>query len=266
MLRKRVLSAVLFLPVFYCVAWMLPSVYFMIMATVAAAIGLHEFYRMARARGAHPNRTMGIALGVLLIVWFYRAPLFGPDIGGLLAASLLLILSGRLFSPRPVEGALEDAAATFTGVVYVALLFSYQVGVRIGMDGRAWLVFLYLTIWASDIGAYAVGMNFGRHRLYEKVSPKKSVEGLVGALAASAGTALICRAWFMPPIGAWEAAALGAVLAAVGTIGDLAESLLKRSSGIKDSGDVIPGHGGMLDRMDSMLFAAPALYYYLQLR
>ncbi len=98
------------------------------------------------------------------------------------------------------------------------------------------------------------------------MSPKKSIEGLVGALAASAGMALLCRVWFMPPIDAGEAIGIALVLAAVGTIGDLVESLLKRAAGIKDSGGIIPGHGGILDRMDSMLFAAPVLYYYLKMR
>ncbi len=99
------------------------------------------------------------------------------------------------------------------------------------------------------------------------MSPKKSIEGLVGALVASAGMALLCRIWFMPPVvGMGEALVLGVVLALVGTAGDLTESLFKRAAGVKDSGVVIPGHGGILDRMDRMLFAAPVLYYYLNMR
>jgi phosphatidate cytidylyltransferase len=135
-----------------------------------------------------------------------------------------------------------------------------------GLHGKQWLVFLYFVIWASDIGAYSIGIPFGKHRLYEKVSPKKSIEGLIGALAAAAGMALLCRAWFMPPVSTGEAIALGLVLASVGTIGDLAESLFKRAAGVKDSGGIIPGHGGILDRMDSMLFAAPVMYFYLGMR
>ena len=146
------------------------------------------------------------------------------------------------------------------------MLFSFQIAIRMGTNGRQWLVFLYFVIWASDIGAYSIGIPFGKHRLYEKISPKKSIEGLIGALAASAGMALLCRAWFMPPLGLWETVMLGLVLAGVGTLGDLTESLLKRAAGVKDSGNLIPGHGGILDRMDSMMFAAPVLYYYLGMR
>jgi phosphatidate cytidylyltransferase len=172
----------------------------------------------------------------------------------------------RLFSRRPVEGALEDIASTFLGVFYVALLFAFQVAIRTGLHGKQWLVFLYFVIWASDIGAYSIGIPFGKHRLYEKVSPKKSIEGFIGALAGAAGMALLCRVWFMPSVGMGEVVALGLVLAVVGTAGDLTESLFKRAAGVKDSGGIIPGHGGILDRMDSMLFAAPVLYYYLAMR
>ncbi len=266
MLHKRVVSALLFLPVFYLVAWKLPPAYFTALLIAAVIVGLHEFYRMAKARGHHPEVVLGMVLGALVVLDYYR-PLF-PGWGkfSLVAASLLAIMVARLFSSRPVDGALEDIAHTVLGVFYVALLFSYQIGIRLGVNGKQWLVFLYFVIWASDIGAYSVGIPFGRHRLYEKVSPKKSMEGFVGALVASAGMALLCRIWFMPPIGMTEAVWLGLLLAVVGTIGDLTESLFKRAAGVKDSGDIIPGHGGILDRMDSMLFAAPVLYYYLSVR
>ena len=266
MLYKRVISGLLFLPIFYLVTWVLPPVYFMALVLAAVAIGQYEFYRMAQALGSHPLQVPGIAVGALMVLEFYH-PLV-PALGTFLpvAASALLIMVARLFSPRPVDGAIEDAASTFLGVFYVAMLFAYQVGVRTGEDGKQWLVFLYFIIWASDIGAYSIGIPFGKRRLYEKVSPKKSIEGLLGALVASAAMALLCRVWFMPPIGAGEAIAIALMLAVVGTVGDLVESLFKRAAGVKDSGTIIPGHGGILDRMDSMLFAAPVLYYYLRMR
>jgi phosphatidate cytidylyltransferase len=264
MLSQRVLSAVLFLPLFYVVTWVLPPAYFAALVLAAALIGQYEFYRMAQARGITPDRALGMALGALIVLQAYRPLLPGRE-QSLLALFLLLILSMRLFSPRKVEGALEDVGATVLGILYVAFLFSFQVAVRMTVDGKQWLVFLFFVIWASDIGAYSIGIPFGRHRLYEKVSPKKSIEGLLGALAGAAGMALLCRAWFMPAMPAGEAVAVGLLLAATGTIGDLAESLFKRSAGVKDSGALIPGHGGILDRMDSMLFAAPVLYYYLRI-
>lgn len=265
MLRKRVISGLLFLPVFYLVAWELRPVYFTALAGAAAVVGQYEFYHMAQARGIKPLVVLGSVLGALLVAEAYH-PLYPGGENFYIAASLILIMIVRLFSTRPVEGAIEDVSATFIGIIYVALLFSFQVSIRAGAEGRQWLVFLYFVIWASDIGAYAIGIPFGRHRLYEKVSPKKSIEGLIGALVASAGMALLCRIWFMPPIRKGEAVGLALLLAAIGTVGDLVESLFKRSAGIKDSGNIIPGHGGILDRMDSMMFAAPVLYYYLRMR
>jgi len=266
MLRTRVISGLLFLPIFYLVAWILPPEYFTALVLAAALVGQYEFYRMARTRGYQPLSLVGMALGAFVLLSFYR-PLH-PHLGTFfpVAVSMLVIMIVRLFSARPVDGAMEDVASTFLGVFYVAMLFAFQVAIRTGPDGKQWLVFMYFIIWATDIGAYSIGRPFGKHRLYEKVSPKKSMEGLAGALAASAGMALLCRVWFMPPISMPEAVIIALALAVIGTIGDLVESLLKRSAGVKDSGGLIPGHGGILDRMDSMLFAAPVLYYYLKIR
>lgn len=263
MLSKRLLSGLLFLPFFYLFTWKLPPVYFTALVTVAVVIGQFEFYRMAKAGGTSPNIVLGMLIGVFVIYQAYRPviPLVGYYPVGLF---LLLIMTARLFSPRPVEGAVADISATALGVLYVAVLFSFQVAL-LRAFGKQWLVFVFFIIWATDIGAYAVGVPFGRHRLYEKISPKKSVEGLIGSFAAAAGMSLVCRA-FLPAIGAGEIIGIALLLAAVGTIGDLAESLLKRAVGVKDSGGIIPGHGGILDRMDSMLFAAPVLYYYLKIR
>lgn len=264
MLYKRVVSALLFLPLFYLIAWKLQPVYFAAFVLIAALVGQYEFYRMAKARGIAPLALLGMAIGALVVVESYH-PLL-PAAGQHLAALLLLVMAARLFSSRPVQGAMEDIAVTVLGICYVALLFSFQIAVRMSVDGRQWLVFLFFVIWASDIGAYSIGIPFGKHRLYEKVSPKKSIEGLGGALAGAAGMGLVCRMWFMPAIGMGEAVGVAVVLALAGVIGDLVESLIKRAAGVKDSGTIIPGHGGILDRMDSMLFAAPVLYYYLIIR
>jgi len=262
---KRVITSIVLVPILYIIVWELPAGYFAGLALLAAVLGQHEFYQMDRARGKKPLALLGMALGAIIILEFTH-PLL-PGVAKLtLTAGLLVIMLARLFSEQPVEGAGEDIAATLLGVMYVALLFGYQVGIRLGPSGKQWLVLMYLVIWASDTGAYYVGTAFGRHRLYEKISPKKSIEGLVGGVLASVIVALICRIWFLHSLHIGDAVFLGVILAIVGTLGDLVESLLKRSSGVKDSGTLIPGHGGILDRMDSMLFAAPVLYYYLRMR
>ncbi len=265
---KRVLTSIVLVPVLYVIVWELPPVYFTGLVVVAAVIGQYEFYRMARNRGIKPHVVLGCAFGVLVALSFYPGLSLFRGMGGAfcITAGMFAIMSARLFSSRPVEGALEDIAATLLGVFYVALLFGFQAAIRKCDGGKQWIVFLYLVIWASDTGAYYIGSSLGKHKLYPKISPKKSVEGLIGGMVAAAGAALLCRVWFLPAVGVQEAAVLGLVLAVAGTLGDFVESLFKRSAGVKDSGSLIPGHGGMLDRMDSMLFAAPVLYYYLGMR
>lgn len=267
MSSTRVLTSIVLVPVLFAVVWLMPPAYFAGLVIIAAAIGQYELYTMARVRGITPLTILGIVLGALIVLNIYRP--IPPYRGGPLfwiTLCVLTVIVARLFSRRPVEGALEDITVTVFGLVYVALLFAYQVAIHAGPPGKKWLVFLYLVIWASDTGAYYIGTAFGKHRLYEKISPKKSIEGLIGGVLASILVAVLCSLWLVPSLGTIEAAVLGAVLALAGTVGDLAESLLKRSAGVKDSGTIIPGHGGILDRMDSMLFAAPVLFYYLRMR
>jgi phosphatidate cytidylyltransferase len=267
MSSTRVLTSIVLVPVLFAVVWLMPSGYFAGLTIIAAAIGQYELYTMARARGITPLTILGLVLGACIVFNVYR-PFYiyrgGPYFW--ITVCILVVIVARLFSRRPVEGALEDIAVTLFGIVYVALLFSFQVAIHAGPPGKQWLVFLFLVIWASDIGAYYVGTAFGKHRLYEKISPKKSIEGLLGGILASVLVAILCKLWLVPAAGWAEAALLGAFLALVGTVGDLAESLIKRSAGVKDSGTIIPGHGGILDRMDSMLFAAPMLFFYLRMK
>ena len=267
MSATRVLSSIVLVPILFVVVWLMPSGYFAGLAIIAAAIGQYELYAMARTRGAKPLTVLGIALGALIVLNVYRPILLHRgDLSFWITLCVVAVIVARLFSRLPMEGALEDIAVTTFGVFYVALLFAFQVAIHAGPPGKKWLVFLYLVIWASDTGAYYVGTAIGKHRLYEKISPKKSIEGFVGGTLASVIIALLCKIWLVPALGWAEASVLGAVLALVGTAGDLAESLIKRSAGVKDSGTIIPGHGGILDRMDSMLFAAPVLFYYLRMR
>ena len=261
---KRILSSVILIPILYLIVWYLPPGYFVILVVAAAVMGQSEFYQMAQGRVTRPLMVLGMILGGLLVVLMAI-----PGKQGMLymALCLLLVMLARLFSSRPVDGAMEDMAITFLGVFYVAMLFGFQVAIRrMSADGKYWLVFMYLVIWASDTGAYYAGTNLGRHKLYPKISPQKSVEGLIGGVLAAMAAALLCRVWFLPVLTVKEATLLGFILVVAGTLGDFVESLLKRSAGVKDSGNIIPGHGGMLDRMDSMLFAAPVLYYYLGMR
>jgi phosphatidate cytidylyltransferase len=265
--NTRVLTSLVLVPILFVVVWFLPPAFFAGLAVIAAAIGQYELYTMARVKGITPLTILGIVLGAIIVFSVFRP--IPPYRGGpyfWITLSVLAVFAARLFSRRPVEGALEDITVTLLGIMYVALLISFQVMIFAGSYGKKSLVFLYVAIWASDIGAYYMGTLFGKRRLYEKISPKKSIEGLLGGTLAAVIVAVICKLWFVPSLGLIEAAVLGAVLALAGAVGDLAESLIKRSVGVKDSGSIIPGHGGILDRMDSLLFAAPVLFFYLRMR
>ncbi|HEU0264987.1 MAG TPA: phosphatidate cytidylyltransferase, partial [Geobacterales bacterium] len=155
-----------------------------------------------------------------------------------------------------------NAALFLLGVCYVPLLLSHLVLLRALSDGVLWIFLMMTVVMSSDTAAYYVGSAIGRHKLYPAVSPNKSVEGAMGGLAGSVVGALIFRTLFFPSLPLGHLLLVALILGLLAQTGDLFESLLKRSFGVKDSGTLIPGHGGVLDRIDSILFAAPAAYYY----
>jgi phosphatidate cytidylyltransferase len=162
---------------------------------------------------------------------------------------------------------LHTSMATLFPVVFVGVSMSYAVGLRMfpGELGEDLLMLLFLCVIATDTAAYYVGTAWGRHRLAPRVSPKKSWEGAIGGLLASVGAALLGHIWFYRRLTWVDAVALGLLLGLAAIAGDLAESVVKRATGAKDASNLLPGHGGLLDRADSMLFAGPVLYYYHQL-
>ena len=162
---------------------------------------------------------------------------------------------------------LTGVGVTVFGVLYVAFLGGFLVATRVGFDSLPGLStrllgYFFLVIFASDIGAYFAGRALGKHKLAPKISPGKTVEGLVGGVAAASGGAALATATFFPGLPYQLSIPLAIVLAVVGVFGDLAESAMKRGSGAKDAASILPGHGGFLDRLDSLLFGAPILYYF----
>ena len=182
--------------------------------------------------------------------------LFGPTVTVLGAALLFLFRIGDI---RHVA---RDFSFLVAGLLYVPLLLAPLILVRYEPFGSQWIFLIMAIVMAGDSGAYYVGSAVGKRKLYPVVSPNKSVEGALGGVAGSVAGALIARATFFPQLTLLDAVATALLLGVLGQLGDLFESLLKRSFGVKDSGSIIPGHGGILDRLDSILFAAPAAFYY----
>ena len=239
--------------------------------------GQTEFYKLARETGLSPQRWMGLAVGVLLfalnfIVFRQFSRSVTDEAGG--AVLYLLLYIGLLLPTlfvcelfRRSATPLANLGATLLGVLYVAVPLSLLLYVPVLAGDGVWrpetvLCYIFI-IWANDVFAYLVGMTFGRHRLCERLSPKKSWEGFFGGLAGAVATGLAAAYALDANYWVWGGLALVASLS--GVAGDLVESMFKREAGVKDSGQVIPGHGGVLDRFDALLLSAPYVFLYLLL-
>ena len=239
--------------------------------------GQTEFYKLARETGLSPQRWMGLAVGVLLfalnfIVFRQFSRSVTDEAGG--AVLFLLLYIGLLLPTlfvcelfRRSATPLANLGATLLGVLYVAVPLSLLLYVPVLAGDGVWrpetvLCYIFI-IWANDVFAYLVGMTFGRHRLCERLSPKKSWEGFFGGLAGAVATGLAAAYALDANYWVWGGLALVASLS--GVAGDLVESMFKREAGVKDSGQVIPGHGGVLDRFDALLLSAPYVFLYLLL-
>ncbi|GAB4390480.1 MAG: phosphatidate cytidylyltransferase [Thermodesulfovibrionales bacterium] len=255
---KRLVTAALIVPPFYLYVTKLPPVFFAALLLAAAYIAQTEFYNMYGVRGG--LRAAGVVWGVAVLGLMFALPGRVVDAlaGGLLVAALL-----RLFLKRSPGSALAELSPAVMGVLYVPLLLSYQLALR--QAGARWIIFLFAAIWIADSFAYYVGKNLGRRKLYEPVSPNKTVAGAVGSLAGGAAGGALVKVLLMGDVSLAASALLGLVLGAVAVCGDLVESMFKRDAGVKDSSGLIPGgHGGLLDKLDGVLFGGPALLWMVK--
>lgn len=263
---KRVLSAVVFLPLFWIIVKKLHPLAFHALMVAAALLAVHELYRLAEARGHRCHRLLGAGV-VLVFLGAFAFPWLRIEYALLFA--LFMIPVASLWRGGDWSAAFGDIGSTLFVAVFTGVFFGYLIALRLldgppkGQETGSDLVFLlFLIVWGSDMAAYYFGRSLGRHLLAPAVSPRKTVEGALGGLAGAVGAAFIARAWFMQRLSVRDCVILGVALAAVGIVGDLVESMLKRGAGVKDSAALVPGHGGILDRVDSLLYAAPLLYYY----
>lgn len=269
-LLLRIATAVIAVPLLLLAAAAETPIWFDALAFAAVLLAVHELFVIAKIAKAPPFRAVGFlgAAGLLAAAAAGRLDL-QPLVIAAMTVALLVAMLTRVADKSRV---LVSAGVTAFAVLYVALLGSYIVAIRAlpntggigwrpGLAGKLlWLFFV--TIMANDIGAYFTGRAIGRHKLAPRVSPGKSVEGAVGGLVAGTLAAVAAHYTFFPDLPVRDAAALGVVMGVLGPVGDLCESLVKRGSNVKDAASILPGHGGFLDRLDSMLLNAPVLYYY----
>jgi phosphatidate cytidylyltransferase len=287
----RVVAGIIGIPIVIG-AVILGGCFFFVFVALISTGALMEYYWLLEKRGAQPNKKLGVIAGLLLTFAFMHGiaerVLFGttdPIVLMLVRALLplaILILFG--ITAMIVEMIRRDGnpvvnnAATFSGVTYISLFLATLVGIRqffsvdiatgalsdgSNMFGAYTVIAILVSIWTCDSAAYYAGRAFGRHKLFERVSPKKTWEGAIAGAIAAVGAMIGMKYWFLEYLTVGDAIVIGAIAGVFGQIGDLAESHLKRDAGIKDSSQIIPGHGGLFDRFDSLLFVAPLVYLYL---
>ena len=289
-MAQRVLVGVVAIPLILLLC-MAGGLYFFSFIALASAVALREFYGLAEVKGAKPLVVMGIIGGFFINLSFFLPGRWQPPLLVTVLLAIMVVFSLReLF--RNQGSALLNLSTTIFGVLYVSLFFGTLIGIRehfvpavfpvaryftsgagvadarIADQLHAWggytVISIFAMIWICDSAAFHVGSALGKHKLFPRVSPQKSWEGAVAGLIAAILVALAAKYLVLTFLPVTSAIVLGAIVGTIGQLGDLTESLLKRDAGVKDSSTLIPGHGGVFDRFDSLLLVAPCAYLYLE--
>ena len=258
--RKVWMGSIMVPPIVLLIALGHPVVLHL-MVFLATFFGLREYYNLVLPHSKWIERAVGIGLGLILSIIIS----FGDtkEIYPFFVIVLLTLSVLFMVTSKDLSSTISTMGMALFGILFIGFLLAYVSLIRNMTNGRLWVLFLITTVWAGDISALLIGSFLGRHKLYPKISPKKTSEGLVGAIVGSIIVALAFALLFIPRLKMGSCILLAIGLGIFGQLGDFTESMLKRSAQVKDSGTLIPGHGGMLDRIDSFLFSAPFLHYSL---
>ncbi len=267
-LAGRLLAAAIFLPCFFIIAHR-GGIYYLILVDLIIIFGLFEFYKMMEAKGLRPYKWIGMLSGGALPWYlFFRQGMYANV---LLTVTFIAVMIAELL--RKEKGhAVYHISVTIFGVLYVSWLGSHLMLLRelpiiAGLDysfGYTFVIIVFALTWCYDTGAYTFGRMFGKHKLFPSISPGKTIEGAIGGTFLSIAGILVVRMVMDARLGIVEAILLAIAASTIGQLGDLVESMIKRDAKLKDSASSIPGHGGILDRFDSLLFTAPLIYYALR--
>lgn len=260
---KRVITAGLIILSLVIIVNYLPPIYFLIMGLFWLIFGTLEFYRIAEKNGHKTFKIIGIMLSVLVFCSFYFKWL---ALEAMLILSIILISFLAIFSMKKTTQILATIAISLIGILYIGFLLGFQINIRLLPNAKysptGLLFYLYAVVGSQDAGGFISGSFFGKHNIFSRISPKKTLEGTIGSFVFGLAASLIARTFLLPQLAWKHALILPFILGVFGLLGDLCESALKRGGNLKDSSAILPGHGGVLDRIDSILFCAPIFYYY----
>ncbi len=259
---KRLLSAIILIPIVVVVTLYAPAIWFTSVVSLLILATIKECNAIIAggSRGAWSWLPIFMASALPFLY------LFDGGMEGLsryLSGAVLILFIAAMVSSKDLKIASEWVRSTIFSIIYIALPFSLLALLAVADNGRLWILFILLLVWSNDTFAFCTGKLIGRHKLSPNISPGKSIEGAAGGLLGGVVVILIFNHYCALGLELPTAIALALVLGVLSILGDLFESLIKRGSDVKDSGSLIPGHGGILDRVDSMVFVVPALYYFL---
>lgn len=260
-LLSRVLTAAVLVPVIVLLIFWKRYEGWWALVFLASAVGAYELIHMSVPDAKVPDYVVGIlaALSLGSAISICPHPAAMPLVG---AAAVMTLMLYVMFWPRDMAKAGWRVAGFALCLAYAGFLFPFVALLKRLPHGSAWVMLLCTVTWLGDTGAYFVGRFLGRHKLYPAVSPKKTWEGALGGMAASIAAGVFARCFYMPELSWLDVFFLTIPASMLGQAGDFCESLLKRSFGVKDSGQILPGHGGILDRVDALVFISPYLYFY----
>jgi phosphatidate cytidylyltransferase len=279
-MNSRLLTAIIALPILILsitLPYFFPKAVaanwlFVIIAALTLGAGLFEFFTLTKKLELKADAAIGyLGAAAFFVAFFFDAPRSSPDLLILtVVVFLIAVLITQTFRFQiDFSKMLTGIGVTISGVLYVAFLGGFIVSLRVGFAdtlvphlSTKLLALFFIVVMGADVGGYYIGKNFGKHKLIPKVSPGKTWEGVIGGIVFSSAFAAISSATFFPELPYKYSIPLAIVMSIVGLFGDLAESAMKRGAGAKDAANILPGHGGLLDRLDSLLFNAPILYYF----
>jgi phosphatidate cytidylyltransferase len=257
---KRWLTAIVAVPLLFAVIFFGSDALFSILIMGVILLGVYEYHHMAFG-GGHPwQKAQGLLIGFLIPLAVYWGDM--QLLLAVLSFSVLLVFFTYLLRIKEDHFDILPVGKMILGFMYVPLMMSYFILIRRLDQGVLWIFFLLVLAFSGDVTAYYVGKNFGKKKLLPLVSPNKTVEGTIGLFIGSTAGCVLFQQIFFPALPLAHAATMGFIGSVLGQLGDLCESAMKRASGVKDSGAILPGHGGILDRLDCLIFIAPFVYYY----